>query len=125
MGRAVAQWRIPERVTHRNSEIENGSITGVNVPTRFQFYEIVRVIGQSPRVRENLIHKVGIVVGMGDPDALGRREYGVHFNDLRETFALSEDLLVSCGRVGSRKDVIGIGFQEQLKEMQEREESDC
>ena len=61
---------------------------------------------------------------MGDPDLLGRREYGVHFNDLRETFAFSEDLLVSCGRIGSRKDAVGLGFQEQLRKMQEPEEPD-
>jgi hypothetical protein len=92
--------------------------------TKFQFYEIVRVLGQSPRIRENLVHKIGIVVGMDDPDLLNRREYGVHFNELRETFAFSEDLLESYGRIATRKDAVGLSFQELLRKMQEPEESD-
>lgn len=72
--------------------------------TKFQFDEIVRVIAESPRIRQSLIHKEGIVVGMSDPDVMNKRDYGVYFNDLMETFALFEDLLESCGRTGNRQD---------------------
>lgn len=73
---------------------------------RFQFYEIVRVIGNNPRSQQNLIHKEGIVLGMSDPDGDNKREYGVHINEFMETFSFFEDLLESCGRSGSRQDVI-------------------
>jgi Immunity protein 31 len=95
-----------------------------NMKTRFQFYEIVRVIAQPRLIREDLVNKEGIVVGMSDPDNLNYRDYGVHFNHLRETFVISEDLLESSGRVGSRKEVISLTFEEQLKIMQATDKSD-
>lgn len=74
--------------------------------TKFQFYEIVRVIAESPLIRQSLIHKEGIIVGMNDPDFENKRDYAVHINDFMETFVLFEDLLESCGRIGNRQDVV-------------------
>jgi hypothetical protein len=74
--------------------------------TKFQFYEIVRVIAESPLIRQNIIHKEGIIVGMNNPDIENKRDYAVHINDYMETFVLFEDLLESCGRIGKRQDVV-------------------
>ena len=74
--------------------------------SKFQFYEIVRVIADSPRIRQSLIHKEGIIVGMSDPDSENKRDYAVYINDFMECFAFPEDLLDSCGRIGTPQDVI-------------------
>jgi Immunity protein 31 len=74
--------------------------------TKFQFFEIVRVIAQSPRIRQSLIHKEGIIVGISDPDVGNSRDYAVHINEYMETFGFSEDQLESCGRIGKRQDVV-------------------
>jgi Immunity protein 31 len=74
--------------------------------TKFQFYEIVRVIAQSPRIRQSLTHKEGIILGMSDPDISDKRDYAVHINEYMETFGFSEDQLESCGRIGKRQDVV-------------------
>jgi len=73
--------------------------------SKFQLHEIVRVIAQSPRIRQNLINKEGIIVGWSDDN----RDYAVHINDFGETFGLSEDHLESTGRIGTRQDVVSRG----------------
>ena len=84
---------------------------GAMVQTKFQFYEIVRVIADSPLIRQSLLQKEGIIVGRNEADTLNKRDYAVHFNEYGETFVLPEDLLESCGRVGSREDVVSRGSQ--------------
>lgn len=74
--------------------------------TKFQFYEFVRIIAESPRIQQSLIHKEGIIVGISDPYIDNKRDYGVHINEYMETFVFSEDLLESCGRIGKRQDVV-------------------
>jgi hypothetical protein len=73
--------------------------------TKFKFYEIVRVVVQPPRIRETLIDKEGIVVGMSDANN-HNRDYGIHINEYGETFAVPEHALESTGRFGSRQDVV-------------------
>jgi hypothetical protein len=90
--------------------------------TKFQFYEIVRVIAQPASIRESLIQKEGIILGMSDPDRLNKRYYGVHINDYGETFAVYEDLLESCGRIGRRQDAVSHKFQKLLKKLQQDQE---
>lgn len=80
---------------------------------KFQFYEFVRVIADQPHASKALVNKEGLVVGMSD----GGRDYAVHFNECRETFAINEQHLESCGRVGSRQDVVGYGLEELLEKM--------
>lgn len=74
--------------------------------TKFRFYEIVRVIAESPLIRQSLIHKEGIIVGISDPYINNKRDYAVHINEFMETFVFFEDLLESCGRIGKRQDVV-------------------
>ena len=64
---------------------------------RFAFYEIVRVIGDPPRIREALRGKEGIVVGMSDSSNVVERDYGVHINEFGETFGIPEHLLEPTG----------------------------
>jgi hypothetical protein len=73
---------------------------------RFAFYEIVRVIGDPPRITEALRGKEGIVVGMSDSSAVVERDYGVHINEFGEMFGIPEHLLEPTGRFGSRKDIV-------------------
>jgi len=73
---------------------------------RFAFYEIVRVIGDPPRIQEALRGKEGIVVGMSDASGAVERDYGVGINEFGEVFAIPEHLLESTGRHGSRKDFV-------------------
>ncbi|MEI8194404.1 MAG: hypothetical protein WCI73_00690 [Phycisphaerae bacterium] len=73
---------------------------------KFKFYEVVRIIAVTPRVREDIIYKEGIIVGMSDPDDQNRREYGVHINEFGETFAVPEQSIESTGRSANRQDVI-------------------
>jgi hypothetical protein len=74
----------------------------------FQYYEIVRVIAQSPRIKMNLIHKVGFVVGWSD----NKRDYAVHINEFGETFAgFSAGDLESTGRIGTDQDIVSRGSQ--------------
>jgi hypothetical protein len=77
-----------------------------HLETKFKFYEIVRVVVQPPRIRETLIYKEGIVVGMSEPNNHNHRDYGVHINEYGETFAIPEHALESAGRFGSRQDVV-------------------
>ena len=74
--------------------------------TKFRFYEIVRIIAESPLIQHRLISKEGIVVGMNDPDSSNKRDFAVHINEHMETFVFFEDLLESCGRIGSRQDIV-------------------
>jgi hypothetical protein len=74
--------------------------------TKFQFYEVVRVIAVSPRMRESFINKEGFVVGMSEPDAANKRDYAVHINEYMTTFAFPEDLLESCGRIGMKEEIV-------------------
>lgn len=74
--------------------------------TKFQFYEIVRVILESPLIQQSLLHKEGIIVRMNDPIIMNKRDHAVHINNCMETFVFPEDLLESCGRIGKRQNVV-------------------
>jgi len=73
---------------------------------KFNFYEVVLITAEPPRVRKTLVNKEGIVVGMSDPNESGSRDYGVHVNEYGETFGLSENALISTGRIASPQDVV-------------------
>jgi len=90
--------------------------------TKFQFYEIVRVIAESPLIRQSLIQKEGIIVGMSASDTLNKRDYAVHINEYGETFALPEQLLESCGRIGSSQDVVSHKFQKLLQKLHKNQQ---
>lgn len=72
--------------------------------TEFKFYEIVRIIAQPQRIKETVIYKEGIVLGMSDPDDHGHRIFGVGINEYGEVFDLPWDALESTGRHGKRED---------------------
>ena len=73
---------------------------------KFAFYEIVRVIGDPPRIREALRGKEGIVLGMTDASDVVERGYGVGINEFGEVFAIPEHYLESTGRHGSQEDFV-------------------
>jgi hypothetical protein len=72
---------------------------------KFKFYEVVRIIGQPPRVQEVLVNKEGIIDGMSEPGEDNRRYYGVFVNEFGEGFGVPEDLLESTGRFAGPKDI--------------------
>jgi hypothetical protein len=77
-----------------------------DVDAKFKFYEIVRIIVDSPAIHKSLINKEGIIVGICDPDDHDRRDYGVHVNEYGETFRLPEQALEPTGRFGSPRDIV-------------------
>ncbi|HVU63421.1 MAG TPA: hypothetical protein VHC70_05560 [Phycisphaerales bacterium] len=73
---------------------------------QLQFYEFVRITAQPPRLRETVVGREGIVVGMSDPHPNGKRDYGVWVFEHKQVFALPGDGLTTLGRIGTRADVV-------------------
>ena len=66
----------------------------------------VRIISESPHIKKVLTDKEGIVVGMSEPYDDGHRDFGVHINEYRESFALPQQMLESTGRVATEDDIV-------------------
>jgi hypothetical protein len=75
-----------------------------DMETEFKFYEIVRIIAQPQRIKETVIYKEGIILGMSDPDNDGHRIFAVGINEYGEVFGVPWDALESTGRHGKPED---------------------
>jgi len=76
------------------------------MPREYEPYEVVEVTGQPPRLALPIMGKFGLIVGRGAPDDAGRRDYGVHINEIGETVAVPDHLLRATGRRGTPADVV-------------------
>jgi hypothetical protein len=61
---------------------------GEQQAAKFKIDEMVRVLAQPPRIRQNVLQKEGIVRGWSDPAPGSCRHFAVHINDYGETFAI-------------------------------------